>query len=103
MASAAREQRKASNSDGDRIKYDRADAHPTMWPPSNREPAEIDARAIKLQRDEMTKLGRRAAEHGGTVNFEVSPVVDESVRGSLGHYPAVLEVVGQCGLRRTGR
>src|SRR5215212_10765112 len=79
-----------------------ANAKSTKWP-SNREPAQIDTGTVKVQRDEMTKLGRRAAEHGGTVDLEISAVVDEAVRGPLGHYPAVLEVIGQRGLRGTGR
>src|SRR5215207_6334527 len=79
-----------------------ANANSTKWP-SKREPAQIDNGAIKVQRDEMTKLGRRATEHGGTVDLEISAVVDEPVRGPLRHYSAVLEVIGQRGLRRTGR
>ena len=101
LAGAAREQGKAGHSDGHRAPNTTCECQLDEVAVESR--ASADWPVPSRSSDEMTKLGRRAAEHGRTVDLEVSAVVDEAVRGPLGHYPAVLEVIGQRGLRRTGR
>ena len=44
-------------------------------------------------------LERHTVQHRRAVDLEAASLVDQSVRGPLVYYPAVVEVVGECGLR----
>ena len=44
-------------------------------------------------------LERHTAQHGRAVDLEAASLDDQSVRGPLSYYTAVVEVVGECGLR----
>jgi hypothetical protein len=44
-------------------------------------------------------LERHTAQHRRAVDLEAATLVDQPVRGPLSYYTAVVEVVGECGLR----